>query len=99
MEGLRPVLVSNIQDIQRVDKQNELAVFASVGLKNKIEMAKKAKDLGIKTNFNLNKFLQKAEKRAEWIKKERKGEKTPAKDETKKDQKEHKTENKEHKEK
>ena len=41
VEGLRPVLVSNIQDIQRVDKQNELAVFASVGLKNKIEMAKK----------------------------------------------------------
>ena len=64
--GLMPVLVNNIRELERVDKQKELAVFASVGMRNKIEMARKAQELGIKTNLNLRKFLKKVGKRAEW---------------------------------
>ncbi len=69
VQGLQPVLVNNVQDLQKIDKQNELAVFASIGLKKKVEMAKKARELGLKTNFNIDKFLKKTERRADWEKK------------------------------
>lgn len=86
--GLRPVLVNNVQELERVDKQKELAVFASVGERNRIEMARKAQDLEVKTNFNLKKFLKKVEKRTEWKKKIL--EKASAKERKEEPKKEHK---------
>ena len=60
VQGLMPMVVGNVSDLQRLDKEKEIAIFSSVGLKKRIEMAEKAKELGIKTEFNVEKFLEKA---------------------------------------
>lgn len=64
IKGLVPVLVHNVKELEKV-KNGEIAIFASVGKKKKIEMAKKAKELNIKTNFDINKFLEDTEKELE----------------------------------
>ena len=61
IQGLNPVYVKNLSDLLKVKKDEEMAVIASIGMKKKIEIAKKAKELGIKSSINLEKFLEKAE--------------------------------------
>ncbi|OYT41767.1 hypothetical protein B6U80_00560 [Candidatus Pacearchaeota archaeon ex4484_26] len=68
IQGLKPVVVYNISDIKNI-KQGEIAVFASVGKKKKIEMAEKCKELKVKVNFNLKKFLEKEKEKFEQRKK------------------------------
>lgn len=57
LKGLKPVLVHNLLELESVSKE-EIAVLAAVGLKRKIELAKRASEKGIKTNINLKKFLE-----------------------------------------
>jgi large subunit ribosomal protein L32e len=46
IKGLTPVLVHNLNELESLDKSS-IAVIARVGAKKKIEMLKKASDLGI----------------------------------------------------
>jgi len=104
IQNLIPRMVSNVSELDKVTK-NEIAIFTSVGLKKKIEMAKKSKEKGIKVNFNIDKFLEGAQKKVEQRKLKRKGkeqareEKMKKEKETKKEEKEEKTESKEEKDK
>ncbi len=61
ISGLKPRLVHNVEELKRI-KADELAIFAAIGKKKKIEMAKLAKEWNIKTNLDVNEFLSKAEK-------------------------------------
>jgi len=58
IKGKIPVSINNINELEKI-KQNEIAVLAKVGMKNKINIAKKAKESGIKiANLNVDKFLE-----------------------------------------
>jgi len=57
-----PKIVRNIADLQKINK-NQIAILGNVGVKKKIEIAKKAKEKKIEIyNLNSNKFLKKIEK-------------------------------------
>lgn len=86
IQNLKPVFVSNVSDIKSVN-QGEIAIFASVGKKNKIAMAEKCKELGIKVNFNLEIFLEKARKEFEERKVKRKQKEKSVKEKEKKAEK------------
>ncbi len=47
VQGLNPVLVHNLNELQSVDK-NSIAIIARIGAKKKIEMLKVAQEKGIK---------------------------------------------------
>ncbi|HLD37054.1 MAG TPA: eL32 family ribosomal protein [Candidatus Nanoarchaeia archaeon] len=54
--------VRNVKDITKM-KKGETATLSKVGRKNRIEIARKAEELGIKIcNLNVRKFLDEAEK-------------------------------------
>lgn len=64
----KPVKVMNVKDLSRI-KKNEIGVLGKVGKKNKIEIAKKAKELKIEIkNLNVNSFLKKEEKKQKFKK-------------------------------
>lgn len=48
IEGLKPSLVYNMQEISRLSKKSIAIIAARVGAKKRIEMMKKADELGIK---------------------------------------------------
>jgi|SRR3989344_3923230 len=48
IEGLKPSLVYNIQEISKLTKNSIAIIAARVGAKKRIELLKKAHDLGIK---------------------------------------------------
>ncbi len=63
LKGKTPVIVHNIQELENI-KQNEIAVLAKVGRKNKIKIVEKAKQKNIHlANLNIEKFLQSQEKK------------------------------------
>ncbi len=67
--GFKPVLIKNEKDLAKI-KAGEIAVLASVGLKNKIQIAKKASNLSFKfLNFDANKFLAEVQKKSDERKK------------------------------
>lgn len=47
IDGKKPVLVHNTKELQLMEKNN-VAILASVGAKKKLELIKKAQELGIK---------------------------------------------------
>jgi len=58
-----PVVVRNVQDLQKVGK-NQIAMLSGIGKKKKIEIVKKAKELKIEIfMLNLDKFLKTNEKK------------------------------------
>ena len=61
VRNLKPARVSNVPELEKLNKSN-IAVVSSVGMKKKIEIIKKAMQMGIKTNINEKKFLERAEK-------------------------------------
>lgn len=75
INGKVPVTVKNVADIQKVQK-NQIAILGKIGKKNKIEVAKKAKELKVEIyNFNPEKFLkfnEKKDKKTETKEKENK---------------------------
>ena len=59
INGKKPVMVRNIEDLNRV-KNEEIGIVGNIGMKNKIKIAKLAKEKNVEIgNINLNKFLKK----------------------------------------
>jgi ribosomal protein L32E len=59
---LQPIIIHNAIDLNKVEK-NQIAVIAHTGKKNKIEIAKKAQEKGIKiANLNVKKILKSVKK-------------------------------------
>ncbi len=76
-QGLKQVLARNVEEMNRVNPENECAVIASVGMRNKMEIVKKAveKKIQILNIKNPEKWLEEmeqniAEKKSEKTKKE-----------------------------
>ena len=70
--GMNPVMVNNMNDLMNVGKDQIAIISGKVGMKKKVEMAKKALTMNIKfSNFNPQKILdgakkyEKAEKKTE----------------------------------
>ena len=52
LTGMSPKLIHNVAELQRLNKQTDIAIVsATVGLRSKLEIAKKALELGIRTNL------------------------------------------------
>jgi len=72
IDGKMPVIIRNVSDIQKIQK-NQIALIGNIGKKNKIEIAKKAKELRIEIyKFNSERFLKLNEKKPEVKNKENK---------------------------
>ena len=58
--GLKPVIVRNVNDLEKVDKEREIAViYHGVGKRKRMQIIEKAKELGIQI-LNAPKELAKA---------------------------------------
>jgi len=83
-----PIKIMKISDVEKVGK-TEIGILGNVGLKKKIEVVKKAKELKVELkNVNVKAFLKKIEKREKYKKKkseEKLKEKTKNKTEMKKE--------------
>ena len=54
-----PVMVFNVKELERLNNKENIAIIGKVGSKRKIELAKKAKDLGIEmANLKIKKILK-----------------------------------------
>jgi len=63
IKNLKPVSINNLRDLEKI-KKGEIAIVGKIGMKKKIEIAKKAKEKGIPIhNLNVNKMLKKIEKK------------------------------------
>lgn len=52
LTGFVPKLVHNLEELQKLNPKTEIAILSStLGMKSKVEIAKKAQELGIKTNL------------------------------------------------
>jgi len=61
MNKTNQILVKNTQELEKV-KKNQIVIVGHVGKKKKIEIAKKAKKMGISLqNLNIEKFLKELE--------------------------------------
>ncbi len=59
IKGKKPILVKNIQDLEKIGK-TQIALLGKIGKKKKIEVVKKAKEMKIKFhNINIKTFLDK----------------------------------------
>ncbi len=55
LTGMKPVVVHNPMELQKLNAKTDIAIFSStVGLKLKLEMFRKAQQMGIKTNVRQN---------------------------------------------
>ena len=48
IEGLKPILVYNVQEMSKLAKNSMAIIAARVGARKKLEMIKKAQEMGIK---------------------------------------------------
>lgn len=78
VDGKTPVFVKNINDLKKV-KHDNIAILGRVGMKKKMEIAKKAKEMKINININVNKILKKHERKHE----KKEGNKTALKEDKK----------------
>jgi large subunit ribosomal protein L32e len=66
-----PVRIINVSQMEKMNK-NQIAMLGNIGMKKKIEIAKKAKEMNIEIyKLNIDKFLKLNEKKVE-VKKENK---------------------------
>ena len=95
-EGLRKVLIRNIKELGRIDKEKEgIVIASSIGLRKKIEIWKKAEELGIIIIEPTKKQLEEMLKRHEEEKKkraEKRARKAKAREKKAKEEKEEKRE-------
>ncbi|MBI2041019.1 MAG: hypothetical protein HYT16_02865 [DPANN group archaeon] len=57
LTGMKPMLVHNLEELQKLDAKTNIAIFSStVGLQAKAEMFLKAQQMGIKTNVRHDKL-------------------------------------------
>ncbi|MBI5148396.1 hypothetical protein HZA33_01825 [Candidatus Pacearchaeota archaeon] len=82
----KPVIVHNVHELSKLGK-HEIAIIASVGLKKKLDIIKKAAELKIEVaNIDEKKILEKIEKRKEKKERIKKGEEEKKKIQASKDQ-------------
>ncbi|HTZ41626.1 MAG TPA: eL32 family ribosomal protein [Candidatus Omnitrophota bacterium] len=63
VEEKNMIMANNVKDLS-IAKSGDIVIFGKIGKKKKMEMAKTAKEKGIRVyNLNVNKFLKSAEKR------------------------------------
>lgn len=90
IQNKTPVIVRNVKELEMI-KKNEIAIIGNVGMKKKIEIAKKAKEKGISiSNMDAVKVLKKAEKRQKFKAEQKPKTKKEEKAEEKKEEKEEK---------
>lgn len=88
------ISIFNIRELERVGKDAKIFI-AKIGKKKKIEIARRAKSLGLKLqNLNIDKFLKKIEKEQERKAKRRTAEKSEKDKKGKEKKKEEKVEEK-----
>jgi len=57
LTGMAPKIIHNLEELQRLNAKTDIAILSSaIGLKAKIEITKKAQELGIKTNTKTEKL-------------------------------------------
>ena len=61
VNNMLPILIHNIDDLNKIQK-NQLVILAHTSKKNKIKIAKKAQEKGIKIHNIEKKFLERIEK-------------------------------------
>jgi len=62
IKNQKPIRVNNLKELEKI-KKGEIAIIGKVGMKKKIEIAKKAKEKGIPVhNLNVEKMLKKIKK-------------------------------------
>jgi len=65
IEGKIPFIIRNVNDLKKIQKNN-LAMLGNIGKKNKLEVAKRAKEMKLEIyKFNIDKFLKMNEKKIE----------------------------------
>lgn len=58
IKGLNPIKIQNVTELEQL-KENDIVILGKVGMKKKIEIAKRAKDKKIKIiNLNIKKVLK-----------------------------------------
>ncbi len=63
LAGLKPVMIKNQKDLEKLH-EGDIAVLASLGLKKKIQIAKKASNMVVQfLNFDVGKFLAETQKK------------------------------------
>ena len=98
IEGKKPIFVHNVHDLKKIGKEN-IGIVASVGLRKKIEILNKAKELKIHIlNLNEKSIDEQIKKREEEKKLEKKKEESKKKVEVAKDQEKIKEKEREHEE-
>jgi large subunit ribosomal protein L32e len=81
IEDKTPILVQNVKELMKLEK-GQVAILGNIGQRKRLEIAKKAKEKGIKiSNLNVERALKKDEKR-----KARKAEMKPKTKEEKKEE-------------
>ena len=69
IDGKTPIVVRNIQDLEKATKQ-QVVIIGNIGLKKRIELLKKAKEKNIEIlNVNVKKTLRKHERKNKSTKK------------------------------
>lgn len=59
LNGMNSVIIRNVNDFEKI-KKGEIGIVGSVGMKNKINIVKKAKEKGtVLYNINIDKFIKK----------------------------------------
>jgi len=59
IEQRMPVMVRNIPQLEKINNKNQIAILGKIGIKKKIEIAKKAKELKVEIyKLNIEKFLK-----------------------------------------
>ncbi|MFH1249365.1 MAG: eL32 family ribosomal protein [archaeon] len=62
IEGYIPILIHNVKELENVSKNN-IVIVASVGMKKKMEIVKKAVELKMRIAMNAEKFLKISERK------------------------------------
>jgi len=87
VKGMKPIMINNIEDLAKMGDGNIAIISGKVGLKKRMDIAKKALQMNVKfANFEPQKFLDEMANKAAQKKNEKtpKGEKAPEKKEKKK---------------
>ncbi len=60
-EGFKEIIVNNIKDLDRINENSVAVIGSTVGLKKRLEILKKIKELKLKCNFkDIDGFIKKA---------------------------------------
>lgn len=101
IQGLKPVLISNINELYKINPEKEGIIISSIGIKNKIAILKKSKELKLRVlNIkDIDSFLKRIEDKLKEKREKKKSRKEKRKEKEEKKIEKKKEETKEEKEK